>query len=125
MVTLWGEVVGSNSERVVADYFSRSGIRYVYEQPAVSRWGFRRISRPDFNLPDYGVYVEYWGLANLPDGPARLRYEKSRRWKMEQYSSNGIKIVSLYPCELANLDTFFRFKLDQLVGNIPSFRLAA
>ena len=51
----------SNSERVIVDYFTRSGIRYVYEQPVMGRWGSRRISRPDFYLPDYGVYVEYWG----------------------------------------------------------------
>ncbi|HEV2226790.1 MAG TPA: hypothetical protein VGR56_08315 [Nitrososphaerales archaeon] len=44
-VTQRGEVVRSNSERVIADYFSRSGIRYVYEQPAMGRWGLRRISR--------------------------------------------------------------------------------
>jgi hypothetical protein len=115
-VTQRGEVVRSNSERAIADYFSRSGIRYVYEQPAVGRWGSRRIGRPDFYLPDYGVCVEYWGLVSLPDGSARLRYEWSRRWKMGQYHRKGIRFISLYPSELHNLDAAFRPKLERASG---------
>ena len=115
-VTLRGEVVRSRSEKVIADYFSRSGIRYVYEAPAMTRWGFRRISRPDFYLPDYRVYVEYWGLASLPDGSAGSRYQRSMRWKMDQYLSNGIQVVSLYPAELGDLDAAFRTKLESVVG---------
>ncbi|MDA4127435.1 MAG: zinc-ribbon domain-containing protein [Thaumarchaeota archaeon] len=115
-VTQRGEVVRSNSERVIADYFSHSGIRYVYEAPAMSRWGIRRISRPDFYLPDFGVFVEYWGLVNLPNNFARSRYERSMRWKMAQYHRNGIRFVSLYPSELHDLDTAFRPKLEQASG---------
>ncbi len=118
-VTLRGEVVRSNSERVIADYFSRSGIRYVYEHPAMNRWGSRRISRPDFYLPDYGVYVEDWGLVNLPNNSARLRYGRSRRWKMGQYHRNGINFISLYPNELNNLDAIFRLKLEQATRVTP------
>jgi hypothetical protein len=114
-VTLRGEVVRSNSERVIADWFSEKGIRYVYEQPAVGRWGSRRIGRPDFYLPDYGVYVEFWGLVDLPNNFARSRYERSMRWKMAQYHRNGIKFVSLYPNELGNLDSAFPPKLEHAV----------
>ena len=112
-VTLRGEVVRSNSERVIADYFIRSGIRYVYEQPAMGRWGLKRISRPDFYLPDYGVYVEFWGLVNLSNNLTRSQYERSMRWKMAQYRRNGIRFVSLYPNELSNLHGVFRKKLEQ------------
>ena len=119
-LTLRGEVVRSNSERAIADYFSRSGVRYAYERPAMSRWGFRRISRPDFYLPDYGVYVEFWGLVNVPDGSARSRYERSMRWKMAQYHRNGIRFVSLYPSDLNNLDAAFRTKLKKATGRTLS-----
>jgi DNA helicase IV len=115
-VTQRGEVVRSNSERVIADYFSRNGIRFAYEHPAMSRWGFRRISRPDFYLPDYSVYVEFWGLVNLPNNFAKSMYERSMRWKIAQYRRNGIRFVSLYPSELGNLDSAFRPKLEQAVG---------
>ena len=115
-VTLRGEVVRSNSERVIADYFSGSGIRYAYEHPVTDQWGLRMISRPDFYLPDYDVYVEYWGLAGLPDGIARQRYERSMQWKMEQYRRNEIRLVSLHPNELNSLDAAFRSKLEQASG---------
>jgi hypothetical protein len=121
-ITLKGEVVRSESERVLADYFSRSGTKYVYEQPAMGRWGFRRISRPDFYLPDYGVYVEYWGLVNLPNSSARSRYERNMRWKMAQYLRNGIRYVSLYPSELGYLDTAFGPKLEQAIRRSSSQR---
>jgi hypothetical protein len=114
-VTLRGEVVRSRSEKAIADWFSEKGIRYVYEQPAVGRWGSRRIGRPDFYLPDYGVYVEYWGLANLPYGPKKTRYERSMKWKVEQYRRNGIRVVSLFPCDLTTLHTVLGLKLSYAV----------
>jgi hypothetical protein len=42
-----------------------------------------------------------------------LRYQRSMRWKMAQCRRNGIKFVSLYPSELANLEAVFRSKLAQ------------
>ena len=115
-VTRRGEIVRSNSERTIADYFTHTSIKYVYEKPTMNRWGLRRISRPDFYLPDYGVYVEYWGLVNLPNNSARSRYERSMRWKIAQYHRNGIRFVSLYPNDLGNLDAAFRSKLEQVAG---------
>ena len=109
-VTLRGEVVRSRSEKVIADWFYRKGIRYVYEHPAFDRKG-SVISRPDFYLPDYGVYVEYWGLAG-----AERSYDRTMMWKTSQYQMNGVKVVFLYPVDLANLDAAFRSKLGQTVA---------
>jgi hypothetical protein len=119
-VTLRGEVVRSRSEKAIADWFSEKGIRYVYEQPAVGRWGSRRIGRPDFYLPDYGVYVEYWGLVDAPDGSVRSRYESSMRWKISQYRKNGIRFASLHPSELGDLDVVFRTKIEQAAGRVSN-----
>jgi len=106
-VTLRGELVRSRSEKAIADWFCRNGVRYVYEYPAFDRRG-SVISRPDFYLPDYGVYLEYWGLAG-----AGNEYDRTMRWKTEQYRTNGVRVVSLYPSELDNLDAVFRSKLDR------------
>jgi hypothetical protein len=97
-VTLKGELVRSRSERAIADWFCRNGVRYVYERPAFDRRG-SVISRPDFYLPDYGVYVEYWGLAGTGK-----EYDRTMRWKKAQYRVNEVRVVSLYPGELADLD---------------------
>ncbi|MDG7009361.1 MAG: hypothetical protein JRM71_00980 [Nitrososphaerota archaeon] len=66
-VTLRGEVVRSNAEKVIADWLYQHGVRYAYEHPAFDRKGWV-ISRPDFYLPDYDVYVEYWGLVGKSKG---------------------------------------------------------
>jgi hypothetical protein len=118
-----GETVRSNSERTIADYFHRNNIRYVYEQDAMNRWNSRRISRPDFYLPDYGIYVEYWGVLGVEDASVRSRYERSMKWKMAQYHRNNIKFISIYPNSMSNLDWVFRAKFREVAGyDLPSGR---
>ena len=111
-VTLRGEVVRSHSEKVIADWFTKNGIRYAYEYPAFDRRG-SVISRPDFYLPDYGVYVEYWGLAG-----ARKEYDRTMKWKAAQYRVSGLKVVSLYPGELADLDGALGARLGRAARGI-------
>ena len=61
--TLAGEKVKSRGEKYIADYFFQKRIRYEYEKPAKTHaWIFaQKISKPDFYLPEYDVYVEYLG----------------------------------------------------------------
>lgn len=111
-VTLDGITVSSKAEAKIANYFYQRGIRFEYE-PTVRGGIFglgKKISRPDFYLPQYGVYVEYWGLTNDPE------YVKSMRWKMYQYRKHGLRFISLYPENLNNLDWIFRKKLEKATG---------
>ena len=55
--TRTGIEVKSRSERRIADYFDRFNVKYVYEPTLDGIY-----ARPDFYLPDYDVYVEFWGL---------------------------------------------------------------
>ena len=116
VATQRGETVRSNSERTIADYFHQNNIRYVYEQDAMNRWNTRRISRPDFYLPDYGIYVEYWGMLGVQDSRVRSRYERSMKWKMAKYHENNIKFISIYPNNMSNLDWIFRAKFREVAG---------
>ena len=111
-----GETVRSNSERTIADYFHRNSIRYVYEEDAMNRRNSRRISRPDFYLPDYGIYVEYWGVLGVEDSRVRSRYERSMKWKTAKYHRNHIKFISIYPNNMSNLDWVFRAKFREVAG---------
>lgn len=112
--TLKGEVVKSGGERIIADYLYRNKIRYVYEKPVVGPTG-RMISRPDFYLSDYDVYVEYWGMADTKDGKDRRQYTKGMEWKMARYRENGIRLVSIYPREIDRLDSIFQQKLKEVM----------
>ena len=107
-------MVRSRSEKVIADWFYMNGVRYVYEHPAFDRRG-SVISRPDFYLPDYALYVEYWGLAGTGK-----EYDRTTRWKTERYRRNGVRIVPLYPGELANLDQSLGSRLGRAAHGIRS-----
>jgi len=117
-ITLRGEAVKSIAERRIADYFEKNNIRYVYEQEARGKSIFfdYKISSPDFCLPDYGVYVEYWGLVNADDSWTRARYVRNMRRKMAIYHRNNIKFISMYPANLENLDWIFRRKFQKVTG---------
>jgi hypothetical protein len=118
-VTLDGIKVKSKAEKTIADYFVRNKIQYQYEKPAVRRalWIFKiRISKPDFYLPRYDTFVEYWGLLNADDKRLRYHYSRIRRQKITKYQKFKIKFISLYPSDLPNLDRVLREKLNLSTG---------
>lgn len=128
--TLAGEKVKSRAEKTIADYLFQNKIRYEYEKTSKAYFLIfsEKISKPDFYLNDYDVYVEYWGLLDVDDRKVRSRYTHEMRWKMAQYHKHKIKFISLYESNLENLDWIFRKKLLELTGkslptaNIPAVR---
>lgn len=112
--TLRGEMVRSRAEQRIADYFTNTGVRYIYEWKAQTNAIIfkRTFAHPDFYLPDYNVYVEYWGLI-----AASKEYKRIMKWKMAQYHQNNIRFISLYPDNLQNLDWIFRVKFRKTVGS--------
>ena len=108
--TLQGELVKSHGEKLIADYLFANGIKYAYEDQAkTTKSAFRRgISKPDFYLPEYEVYVEYWGMIDVGDTEQRKKYRQDMEWKKKQYYDNGIKFIPIYPWHLNDLDGAFR-----------------
>lgn len=86
-----GEYVKSRAEKIIADYLLSRGVRYRYEQPVC---GYR----PDFYLPDYDAYIEFWGLPNLP------QYRDKMNKKKAVYASNGVKVIDVYSKDLNHLN---------------------
>jgi hypothetical protein len=117
-ITLDGVKVKSKAEKFIADYFVRNSIQYQYEKPAAAHfWIFtNQISKPDFYLPQYDVYVEYWGLLDADKKRVSRDYERTMKWKMAMYHKHKIKFISLYPSNLENLDWIFRTKFKQVIG---------
>jgi len=113
----------SIGERRIADYFVKNNINYIYEYDAKGRFLFfdYKISSPDFYLPDYDVYVEYWGLVNADDSRTRAQYVRTMKRKMAIYYRNKIKFISIYPDNLKDLDWIFRRKFRKVTGfELPS-----
>lgn len=106
----------SNSEREVGEYFKRKKIKFnlhpvlkfptkiwIFDNP------FKKIKlKPDFYLPEYDLYVEYWGMMDKEE--YKRRYDE----KMKLYKEYDIRVISLYERNLDNLDWNFTQKLLNL-----------
>ena len=100
-----GEKVRSLSEKYIADYLFTKRIDYQYEKILVLD---HYTIKPDFYLPAYNVYIEFWGLL---DGDKNPQYWKNFRWKTEKYQKHGIKFLPLRKDDLPELDRIFPIKL--------------
>ena len=84
----------SRGEVQIARLLDRHGVDYLYEHPlAVIDNGKVRIWYPDFQLPEYGIIMEYFGVTR------RSSYDEQVRHKMEVYKNMGLDGVFLKePC---------------------------
>jgi len=109
----------SKSEEIIAGYFKRKNIIFEHH-PHISVkkyfYGFtvpfHKVNiEPDFFLPEFDVFVEFWGLIE-DEKYKKEQYDK----KMKLYKDNNLDIISLYPKNLANdnLDWAFTSKLLEL-----------
>ena len=98
-----GTVVQSDGERIIAGELTAMGITFRYDNR------FRIIKgyaiRPDFYLPEFDLYVEYWGMEG------NLDYEIGMMEKKKLYQQAGKKLVSLHAHEKPRLRIALREKL--------------
>lgn len=104
-----GERVRSKAEKTLADYFFENKIDYIYEKTIVI--GKRKLKiKYDFYLPGDDVYVEYWGMENSSH-EIKVNYLKRKKEKIKIYNHYHLKLVSIYPKDLSNIDSIFPMKL--------------
>lgn len=85
----------SQGEYRIAGFLDRHNIPYIYESPvAIDQRGKTRIWYPDFFLPDYGLYIEYYGMIGSPD------YDRGVVEKTAAYAASGLTVIPVYPCHL-------------------------
>ena len=83
----------SEGERRIADFLDRNSIKYQYE-PALlipSANKKLRIWYPDYYLPEFGAYIEYYGLVG------RQNYDEGIKRKETLYSKAGVEVIPVYP----------------------------
>jgi len=88
-------VVQSQGERRIADWLRAHDIDYRYDDKFQIIQGFA--VRPDFYLPRYDLYVEYWGLDTTD-------YKIGMLLKQKLYQQEGKRLVSIYPADIFQLD---------------------
>ena len=85
-----GKEFRSMGETQVARLLDRVGIAYLYEHPvAVVDEGKVRIWYPDFQVPRYGILIEFFGVRDKPD------YEAGIKRKLAVCESNGLAVLAL------------------------------
>ena len=86
----------SPKESFIADYLEKKKIKYIYE-PSLKLG--KDILHPDFFLPEFDVYVEYWGKWNTD-----FEYRKECRHKKQLYEKYEKSLVELYPDNLISIN---------------------
>jgi hypothetical protein len=83
----------SCGERRIGHFMDNHSIRYRYEPGLlVESVGHKlRIWYPDFYLPDFGAYIEYYGMVG------QRQYERGIKTKQAVYQKMGIDVIGLYP----------------------------
>jgi hypothetical protein len=83
----------SEGERRIAEFLDKNSIRYHYEAGVLLYHprGKLRIWYPDFHLPEFGVYIEYYGLYG------RQNYDRGIKAKQSAYAKTGLKVIPVYP----------------------------
>lgn len=110
-VTLKKERVKSYGELDIANYLTQNGIVYVYEQayPIDTRTSSFGQYHPDFYLPDFNLYIEYFGINRQGDVPSYFSgkngmsatqvYQEGIKWKRALHQQNGTRMIEVYAYE--------------------------
>lgn len=107
----------SIGEQKIAEYFKRKNIAFVHHPSIKVEKFWHKFSipfgsikiEPDFYLPEFDVYVEYWGMIDNKEYK-----EKQFDVKKKLYFDNDLDLLSLYPKNLNNLDFDFTSKLLEI-----------
>lgn len=100
-----GTVVQSAGERIIAEELAAMGVVFRYDNRFRIVKGYA--IRPDFYLPEFDLYIEYWGMED------NLDYQIGMMEKKKLYQQAGKKLVSLYAREKPHLRDVLREKLGR------------
>ena len=104
-ISLCGERMKSFGETEIANFLFRAKIDYVYEAPYKhdTREDGRAQYRPDFYLPEYDIYIEYFAVDRKGNVPPYFKdaddYLRSMAWKLELHGCMGTTLIPLYAYE--------------------------
>jgi len=98
-----GTVVQSDGERIIAEELAAMGVEFRYDNRFRIVKGYA--IRPDFYLPEFDLYIEYWGMED------NLDYQIGMMEKKKLYQQAGKKLLSLHAHEKPRLREALRGKL--------------
>ena len=99
-------MVQSDGERLIANYLASHAIPYRYDERIRLIDGYS--IRPDFYLPEFDVYIEYWGMDTID-------YKIGMLKKQKVYQLEGKRLISLHFSEKAKLTDVLKLKLHRFI----------
>lgn len=100
----------SDGERKIANFLKEHGIDYRYDERVRIVDGYA--IRPDFYLPEFDLYIEYWGMDTVD-------YKIGMLKKKKLYQQQGKRMISLYREDKPHLEKVLRKKLNRYVRFDP------
>ncbi len=109
--TINNETVKSYGELDIANFLTQNGIRYIYEHPYEMDTRTSEYSQycPDFYLPDYDIYIEYFAIDREGNVPSYFKgkngrsgveeYQASMKWKRQLHSDNHTILLECFAYE--------------------------
>lgn len=109
--TLGNETVKSYGEMEIANFLAQNNVSYIYEHPYKidTRSAEYGQYMPDFYLPDYDIYIEYFGINKNGEVPSYFQgshgmtasqaYQASMDWKRRTHRENGTVMVECFAYE--------------------------
>lgn len=109
--TINREIVKSYGELDIANFLTQNGIRYAYEHPYEfdTRTDEYGQYHPDFYLPDYKMYIEYFGVDRNNEVPSYFKsssemtateaYRASMEWKRSVHREHQTTLIECYAYE--------------------------
>jgi DNA helicase-4 len=103
-ISLKGEQLRSLEEVAIANFLTLNGVKYLYEAPyrVDTTTPTRRQYKPDFFLPDYGIYIEHFAVDEEGKPPPwfpprdRRRYVEDMEWKRNVHRKHETSLVETY-----------------------------
>ena len=104
--SLKGDEVRSYEECEIANFLYLNGVSYDYEasyehETATAE---KRQYKPDFHLPDHGIYIEHFGIdgaGNTAPFVDREKYLEEMAWKRQVHAERGTVLVETFTHERA------------------------
>ena len=104
--SLKGDEVKSFEECEIANFLYLNGVSYEYEAPYEHETATaeKRQYKPDFHLPDHGIYIEHFGIdaeGNTAPFVDREKYLEGIAWKRQVHAERGTVLVETFTRERA------------------------
>ena len=110
--SLQREILKSYGEMEIANFLTQHNVEYIYEAPYKVDTRTSEFGQycPDFFLPEYDIYIEYFGVDRNCKVPSYFKdsdtktaselYYESMKWKHKVHFENNTTMIECYAYEL-------------------------